>query len=100
MQCRKALHLISVPPAVASSDPPGSQAIASTGAPCSTVVVHCKCAKNCQRRTCMLLSGTVKNIEVHSVRWAWTGAVPRRLQCRLKLDFLGFWDRREESSCQ
>ena len=36
------MHLISVPPAVASSDPPGSQAVASTGAPCSIVMTHCR----------------------------------------------------------
>ena len=60
------MHLISVPPAVAISDPPGSQAVASTGAPCSTVITHCKPSQT--SHIASLVSGHEENAHLSSCR--------------------------------
>ena len=74
------MHLISVPPAVAISDPPGSQAVASTGAPCSTVMTHCKPNQTCVIAT--LMSGHEENAHLSSCR------------CSIATLGLAFWGRK------
>lgn len=69
-------YRISVPPAVASKEPPGRNTVASIGAPCSTVIVHCTMKAMAEMSSSPLLGITMAAINEKAVSY-------KGLYCRM-----------------